>query len=114
MGAHGAGEMLGEMEREGVLHGIHLIPALVILLREIAVSGLREFLAGLQVSLPVSQLAKYKTTLQIIALGSLILAGALPLFGWVKLVGLVALWAAAAITLLTGWDYMRVGLKHMD
>lgn len=94
--------------------GIHLIPALVILLREIAVSGLREFLAGLQVSLPVSQLAKYKTTFQIVALGALILAGAVPHFGWVKDVGLVSLWAAAALTLLTGWDYLRVGLKHMD
>ena len=94
--------------------GIHLIPAIVILLREIAVSGLREFLAGLQVSVPVSQLAKWKTSLQIVALGALILAGALPVFPWIKAVGLVSLWSAAAITLLTGWDYLRVGLKHMD
>ncbi|MEP6785716.1 MAG: CDP-diacylglycerol--glycerol-3-phosphate 3-phosphatidyltransferase [Sphingomonadales bacterium] len=94
--------------------GLHLIPALVILLREIAVSGLREFLAGLAVSVPVSQLAKWKTTLQIVALGALILAGALPAFWWIRDVGLVALWAAAALTLITGWDYLRVGLKHMD
>ena len=94
--------------------GIHLIPAIVILLREIAVSGLREFLAGLRVSVPVSQLAKWKTTLQLVALGALILAGALPVFPWIKTVGLVSLWSAAAITLLTGWDYLRVGLKHMD
>lgn len=94
--------------------GIHLIPALVILLREIAVSGLREFLAGLLVSVPVSQLAKWKTTLQIVALGSLILAGALPHFGWIKDVGLISLWGAAVLTLVTGWDYLRVGLKHMD
>jgi len=92
----------------------HLIPALVILLREIIVSGLREFLAGLQVSVPVSQLAKYKTALQLIALGALILAGAVPHWAWVHQVGLGSLWAAAALTLVTGWDYLRVGLKHMD
>ena len=106
--------LVGTRHEAASITGIHLIPALVILLREIAVSGLREFLAGLQVSLPVSQLAKYKTTFQIVALGALILAGAVPQFVWVKDVGLVSLWAAAALTLLTGWDYLRVGLKHMD
>jgi phosphatidylglycerophosphate synthase len=92
----------------------HLIPAMVILLREIIVSGLREFLASLQVSVPVSKLAKWKTTLQLVALGALILAGALPQWPWVHLIGLISLWAAAALTLVTGWDYLRVGLKHMD
>jgi cardiolipin synthase (CMP-forming) len=96
------------------IQGLHLIPALIILLREIAVSGLREFLAELRVSMPVSKLAKWKTTLQLIALGALILAGALPMQLWIKQVGLVSLWAAAALTLMTGWDYLRVGLKHMD
>ncbi len=94
--------------------GINLIPALVILLREMAVSGLREFLAELRVSVPVSKLAKWKTTFQIIALGALILAGALPMEIWIKQVGIACLWAAAALTLITGWDYLRVGLKHMD
>ncbi len=94
--------------------GIHVVAALVILLREIAVSGLREFLAQLQVSVPVSQLAKWKTTLQLVALGGLILAGALPHVAWVQAVGIAALWGAAALTLVTGWDYLRVGLKHMD
>jgi len=92
----------------------HLIPALVILLREIIVSGLREFLAELKVSVPVSALAKWKTTLQLVSLGALILAGALPQWPWLLLVGLVSLWSAAALTLVTGWDYLRVGLKHMD
>ena len=92
----------------------HLIPALVILLREIIVSGLREFLAGLQISVPVSQLAKWKTTFQLVSLGALILAGATPYWPWVELTGLVSLWAAAALTLVTGWDYLRVGIKHMD
>ena len=92
----------------------HLIPALIILLREIIVSGLREFLATLQVSVPVSALAKWKTTLQLVSLGALILAGALPGWPWVLQVGLFSLWGAAALTLVTGWDYLRVGLKHMD
>ena len=97
-----------------VIHGIHIVPALVILLREIMVSGLREFLAGLKVSVPVSALAKWKTTFQMFALGALILSGALPQWPWVHDVGLASLWAAAALTLVTGWDYLRVGLKHMD
>ena len=97
-----------------IIHDWHLIPALVILLREIIVSGLREFLATLRISVPVSQLAKWKTTLQLVALGALILAGALPHWEWVHVVGLASLWAAAALTLVTGWDYLRVGLKHMD
>lgn len=113
---------------QGVLRGpyvgdAHVIAGLIILVREIAVSGLREFLGGLQVSVPVSKLAKWKTTFQLIALGSLILGQALP--GWnVQLgdlalnvphtVGLVTLWGAAVLTLVTGWDYLRVGLKHMD
>ncbi|MDF2493324.1 CDP-diacylglycerol--glycerol-3-phosphate 3-phosphatidyltransferase [Sphingomonas sp.] len=97
-----------------VITGVHIIAALIILLREIAVSGLREFLAGLQVSLPVSRLAKWKTALQLISLGALILAGALPALVWIKQVGLVALWGAAALTLVTGWDYLRAGIRHMD
>lgn len=107
---------------KGVIAGINLVAALVILVREITVSGLREFLAELRVSLPVSRLAKWKTTLQMVALGSLILAPAVP--GWVvpftggaitpERLGITTLWLAAALTLITGWDYLRVGLKHMD
>ena len=99
---------------EPIIHGLHIIAALVILLREITVSGLREFLAGIQVSVPVSRLAKWKTTFQLVALGALILAGALPQWPWVHLVGIISLWAAATLTLITGWDYLRVGLRHMD
>ncbi|MHA6722475.1 CDP-diacylglycerol--glycerol-3-phosphate 3-phosphatidyltransferase [Sphingomonas sp. RS2018] len=101
-------------EDRAIITGVHLIAAMVILLREIMVSGLREFLGGIQVSMPVSRLAKWKTTLQLVALGALILAGALPAYAFVKTVGLVSLWGAATLTLLTGWDYLRVGLKHMD
>lgn len=107
---------------KGVLFGAHVIAALVILLREIAVSGLREFLGGLRVSVPVSRLAKWKTTFQMVSLGSLILMGAVPGWsvpytgGWISpySVGMSTLWGAAALTLVTGWDYLRVGLKHMD
>lgn len=106
--------LVGTRHDAASITGIHLIPALVILLREIAVSGLREFLADLRVSVPVSKLAKWKTTFQLVALGALILAGALPMLGWIKLVGLACLWAAAGLTVVTGWDYLRVGLKHMD
>jgi cardiolipin synthase (CMP-forming) len=106
--------LVGTRHEAASIVGIHLIPALVILLREIAVSGLREFLAGLSVSVPVSALAKWKTTLQIIAFGALILAGGLPQFAFIKTVGVYSLWAAAGLTLITGWDYLRVGLKHMD
>ncbi len=98
----------------GTLRGATVVAGLVILLREIAVSGLREFLAGLQVSVPVSRLAKWKTTLQLVALGGLILGGAVPQWAWVHDVGVAALWAAAALTLMTGWDYLRLGVRHMD
>ncbi len=113
---------------QGILRGpyvgdAHVIAGLIILIREIAVSGLREFLGGLQVSVPVSRLAKWKTTFQLVSLGSLILGNALP--HWIVMVdgidanvphtvGLATLWAAAILTLLTGWDYLRAGLKHMD
>ena len=99
-----------------IVHGLAVIAAIVILLREITVSGLREYLAGLQVSVPVSKLAKWKTTFQMVALGALILAGVgdrLPWFLPAQFVGDVCLWAAAALTLVTGYDYLRVGLKHM-
>ena len=97
-----------------ILQDVNIIPALVILLREMTVSGLREFLAELRVSMPVSHLAKWKTTFQLVALGALILGGALPGQHWVHVVGVGSLWAAAALTLVTGYDYLRIGLKHMD
>ena len=107
--------LVGTRDAEpAVIGGIHQVAALVILLREIAVSGLREFLGGIQVSVPVSRLAKWKTTLQLAALGALILSGGLPALGWIRGVGLAALWGAAGLTLITGWGYLRVGLKHMD
>ena len=100
--------------RGPVVGDFHVIAGLIILLREIAVSGLREFLAGLQVSMPVSRLAKWKTALQFIALGGLILAGAFPAEQWIHLSSLACLWCAAILTVITGWDYLRAGVRHMD
>ena len=94
--------------------GLNIIAGLIILLREIIVSGLREYLAGLQVSVPVSALAKWKTTFQLVALGALILGGALPQMPWVHQVGILCLWAAAGLTLMTGYSYLRTGLRHME
>jgi cardiolipin synthase len=96
------------------IDGLHIIAALVILLREIFVSGLREFLGSSNVSVPVSQLSKWKTTFQLVALGALILGGAFPAQPWVHQAGLASLWAAAALTLVTGYDYLRIGLRHLD
>lgn len=102
----------------GQIAGVAMIPAVIILCREILVSGLREFLAGLSVSLPVSRLAKWKTTIQMVAIGFLIIGnGAHPTVpeGFpVRLIGECGLWLAAAITLITGYDYLRAGLRHMD
>jgi cardiolipin synthase (CMP-forming) len=90
--------------------------AIIILCREILVSGLREFLAELRVSVPVTKVAKWKTTAQLVAIGFLIAGPAgnaiLPV-GWTQKIGLVLLWIAAALTLYTGWDYFRSGIKHL-
>jgi cardiolipin synthase len=92
--------------------GWTILPALIILCREILVSGLREYLAELKVRLPVSMLAKWKTTMQMVAMGFLIVGDVLP--DWpVQLIGEGLMWLAAALTLLTGYDYFRVGIKHM-
>lgn len=97
----------------GILNGYHVIAAVIILSREILVSGLREFLAGAEVSVPVTQLAKWKTTVQMVALGALVLAGANPPYLPAMEVGLIGLWIAALLTMITGYDYLRYGLKHM-
>jgi cardiolipin synthase len=102
----------------GRLTDLGLFPAIVILLREILVSGLREYLAGLSVGLPVTRLAKWKTGFQMGALGTLLAgdtaAAALGLrFLPVSLIGEVMLWTAAALTMVTGWDYLQAGLRHV-
>ena len=98
----------------GHISGILLLPALIILCREIMVSGLREYLGALRVSVPVTQLAKWKTTIQLVAIGFLLVGGAGPAGFPTQLVGEVLLWVAAVFTLITGYDYLRAGLRHME
>jgi cardiolipin synthase len=110
---------------DGTISNWSLIAAIIILTREIFVSGLREFLAELRVSVPVSQLAKWKTTMQMVAIGFLLLGPAgdrvLPfaggpvggIAGYVTFVGLLLLWISALVTIYTGYDYFRAGLRHL-
>ena len=96
------------------ISGFSLWAAIIILCREILVSGLREFLAELKVSVPVSNVAKWKTTAQLVAVGFLIAgpAGEVVLPGTI-MIGLILLWIAAVLTIYTGWDYLRSGIRHM-
>jgi cardiolipin synthase len=92
---------------------LKLVPALIILAREILVSGLREFLAGVSVSVPVSSIAKLKTTIQMVAIGAMILG---PIADrWVPgslALAYIALWFAAVLTVYTGYSYFRAGLAY--
>ncbi|MBU6507628.1 MAG: CDP-diacylglycerol--glycerol-3-phosphate 3-phosphatidyltransferase [Alphaproteobacteria bacterium] len=91
-----------------------ILPALVILTREIMVSGLREHLAGLRVGMPVSKLAKWKTFIQMLAIGFLLIGDAGPAAIHVRAIGEVLLWLAAVLTVKTGYDYLRAGLMHIN
>ena len=112
------------------IKGWSLFAAIIILCREILVSGLREYLAELQVSVPVTQLAKWKTSLQLVAIGFLLCGAAgdtvLPqsVLAWrwqsgddpvpiANSIGLVLLWVSAILTLYTGWDYFRASVQHL-
>jgi cardiolipin synthase len=115
---------------DDTIKGWSLFAAIIILCREILVSGLREYLAELRVSVPVTQLAKWKTTMQLVAIGFLLCGEAgdsvLPqsVLAWrwksgeeliplANSVGLVLLWISALLTLYTGWDYFRAGMRHL-
>jgi len=96
------------------IRGWSLWAAIVILCREILVSGLREYLAALRVSVPVSQLAKWKTTVQLVAIGFLIAGKAgEAILPPTIMIGIVLLWISAIFTLYTGWDYLRAGIHHL-
>ena len=99
---------------DGIIHGWSLWAAIVILCREILVSGLREYLAALRVSVPVTKLAKWKTTVQLIAIGFLLAGPAgdevVPV---VSMIGLALLWASAILTMDTGYDYFGAGIHHL-
>jgi len=96
----------------GQIGGLTIWPAVIILLREVAVSGLREFLAGVRVSVPVSQLAKWKTFLQIVALSFLIVGRYAPDWIPATAIGDCGLWIAGVLTVFTAWDYWRASEKH--
>ncbi|MDD4616655.1 MAG: CDP-diacylglycerol--glycerol-3-phosphate 3-phosphatidyltransferase [Alphaproteobacteria bacterium] len=95
------------------ISGWSILPAIVILMREVAVSGLREFLADLRISVPVSRLAKWKTTIQMVALGFLIIGDRYaPSFIPATFIGDLGIWVASGLTVITAWDYWRASLKH--
>ncbi|CAN7559901.1 CDP-diacylglycerol--glycerol-3-phosphate 3-phosphatidyltransferase [Rhizobium sp. LjRoot30] len=99
---------------DGTIAGWSLWAAIIILCREILVSGLREYLAELKVSVPVTRIAKWKTTVQMVAIAFLLAGPAgdtvLP---YTTQIGIVLLWVAAVLTMYTGYDYFRAGLKHI-
>ena len=101
-------------DTDKTIAGWSLWAAIIILCREILVSGLREYLAALKVSVPVTQLAKWKTAIQLVAVGFLLAGPAgdkvLP---YTTATGLILLWISAIVTLYTGYDYFRAGLKHI-
>ena len=99
--------MLVAVDRVG---GWAVLPVIAILCREFAVAGLREFLGPKNVTVHVTALAKWKTTVQMVATGALIVAGQ---HAMIAVAGETALWVAAAMTLITGWQYMAAGMKHL-
>lgn len=97
------------------IRGFVIIPALIILAREILVSGMREFLATIAVQVPVSSVSKFKTAVQVLALAVLILAPAVEhVWGGVHQAGIVALWGAAVLTIYTGFSYVQANLAHVS
>jgi cardiolipin synthase (CMP-forming) len=102
------------LTNNNTIGGWSLWAAVIILMREIFVSGLREFLAELKVSVPVSRLAKWKTTLQLVAIGILLLGPTADKYvDHISEMGLILLWTAAIVTLYTGYDYFRTGVVYL-
>tara|TARA_B100001248_G_scaffold251050_1_gene225749 strand:- start:162 stop:704 length:543 start_codon:yes stop_codon:yes gene_type:complete len=97
---------------KGIIANWETIPALIILLREITVSGLREYLAGIKISIPVSRIAKLKTLLQLFALAFLILSEGIYNISFIIFIGKLFLWIAGLLTLYTAYDYIKASIKH--
>ena len=97
---------------KGVISNWDTVPALIILLREITVSGLREYLAGIKVSIPVSRIAKLKTLLQLSALALLILSESTLNISLIFYLGKAFLWLSGLLTLYTAYDYVKSSIKH--
>jgi cardiolipin synthase (CMP-forming) len=107
------GAVLMMLVYDGTLGGVAIFAAIIILCREILVSGLREFLAELNVKIRVSRLAKWKTALQMVALGVLLAGPAAEnLVPGITMVGVALLWVAAVLTLWTGYDYLKAGIAR--
>ncbi len=106
--------LAADTDHRGGIAGWSLWAAIIILCREILVSGLREYLAALKVSVPVTRLAKWKTAIQMVAIALLLLgpAGDKIVPYWTQ-TGIALLWIAAIVTLYTGYDYFRAGAKHI-
>ena len=102
------GALLLAFAFDGTFNGLDIIPAIAILMREIFISGLREFLGNKKVILPVTMMAKYKTTVQMVALGLLF---AEPMMPNIALISDIFLWAAAIMTLITGYNYWLVAQR---
>jgi CDP-diacylglycerol--glycerol-3-phosphate 3-phosphatidyltransferase len=96
------------------IRGWVIIPALIILAREILVSGMREFLATISVQVPVSSISKIKTVFQVVAIALLIVAPAVDFWPWVERAGILTLWAAAMLTIYTGFSYVKANLSHVS
>jgi CDP-diacylglycerol--glycerol-3-phosphate 3-phosphatidyltransferase len=97
------------------IRGFVIIPALVILAREILVSGMREFLATIAVQVPVSSISKFKTGVQLVAVALLIVAPAVEhVWGGLHFIGIVSLWGAAMLTIYTGFVYVQANLAHVS
>lgn len=105
------GILITALAWDGSLSGWDMIPVCAILFREFFISGLREFLGGTKVVLPVSQLAKWKTTVQLVALAVVLFERIVPGFG---LFSDVLLWLAGGLTLWTGWQYLRASWPHLS
>lgn len=109
------GSILLMLAFSGQLTGWGILPAVVILCREILVSGLREFLAEIKVGCPVTRLAKWKTACQMFSLPILMIANYMGAWSVTFFVmGLIALWGAAILTVITGYDYWKSGNKHFE
>ncbi|KQN69918.1 CDP-diacylglycerol--glycerol-3-phosphate 3-phosphatidyltransferase [Devosia sp. Leaf64] len=104
------GILISALAWDGSFSGWDMIPVVAILFREFFISGLREFLGNTSVVLPVSKLAKWKTTIQLVALAVVLFERIVPGFG---LISDILLWAAGAITLWTGWNYLRASWPHL-
>lgn len=109
------GSILVMLAWEGRLNGVMVIPAVIILCREILVSGLREFLAEIKVGCPVTRLAKWKTACQMVALPVLMVCNESGILnGFFTLLGTLLFWLAAFLTIMTGYDYWKSGRRYMD